>query len=74
MPCSEDDDSQTGFSGDNTQGLSKAELRKVTKLYILISPLLYFLLDQVEAVSYANHTWVRLPTKVNNDQFKIQLS
>ncbi|CAH0398208.1 unnamed protein product [Chilo suppressalis] len=30
MPCSEDDDSQTGFSAD-TKGLSKAELRKTNK-------------------------------------------
>lgn len=29
MPCSEDDDSQTGFTSDSTRGLSKAELRKV---------------------------------------------
>ena len=31
MPCSEDDDSQTGFS-EPTQGMSKAELRKVNTL------------------------------------------
>ncbi|KAJ2949287.1 hypothetical protein O0L34_g6236 [Tuta absoluta] len=32
MPCSEDDDSQTGFSAsESTQGLSKAELRKTNK-------------------------------------------
>ncbi|KAJ8722256.1 hypothetical protein PYW08_004658 [Mythimna loreyi] len=30
MPCSEDDDSQTGFS-ETTQGMSKAELRKTNK-------------------------------------------
>ncbi|XP_060803305.1 uncharacterized protein LOC106137899 [Amyelois transitella] len=30
MPCSEDDDSQTGFS-EPTQGMSKAELRKTNK-------------------------------------------
>ncbi|XP_075977896.1 uncharacterized protein LOC142977706 [Anticarsia gemmatalis] len=30
MPCSEDDDSQTGFS-ESTQGMSKAELRKTNK-------------------------------------------
>ncbi|KAM3957556.1 uncharacterized protein ACR2FA_000562 [Aphomia sociella] len=31
MPCSEDDDSQTGFIGEPTQGMSKAELRKTNK-------------------------------------------
>ncbi|KAJ0176452.1 hypothetical protein K1T71_007631 [Dendrolimus kikuchii] len=31
MPCSEDDDSQTGFGSESTQGLSKAELRKTNK-------------------------------------------
>ncbi|XP_026761741.1 uncharacterized protein LOC113520570 [Galleria mellonella] len=31
MPCSEDDDSQTGFATEPTQGLSKAELRKTNK-------------------------------------------
>ncbi|KAL4716676.1 hypothetical protein ACJJTC_004795 [Scirpophaga incertulas] len=30
MPCSEDDDSQTGFTAD-TRGMSKAELRKTNK-------------------------------------------
>ncbi|XP_068633597.1 uncharacterized protein [Battus philenor] len=31
MPCSEDDDSQTGFMSEPTQGMSKAELRKTNK-------------------------------------------
>ncbi|XP_028166957.1 uncharacterized protein LOC114357521 [Ostrinia furnacalis] len=31
MPCSEDDDSQTGFMSDSTRGMSKAELRKTNK-------------------------------------------
>ncbi|KAG7308440.1 hypothetical protein JYU34_005646 [Plutella xylostella] len=31
MPCSEDDDSQTGFMSESGQGLSKAELRKTNK-------------------------------------------
>ncbi|CAK1580540.1 unnamed protein product [Parnassius mnemosyne] len=31
MPCSEDDDSQTGFLSEPTQGMSKAELRKTNK-------------------------------------------
>ncbi|XP_059052163.1 uncharacterized protein LOC131846783 [Achroia grisella] len=31
MPCSEDDDSQTGFATEATQGMSKAELRKTNK-------------------------------------------
>ncbi|KPI95700.1 Protein deadpan [Papilio xuthus] len=31
MPCSEDDDSQTGFMSEPSQGMSKAELRKTNK-------------------------------------------
>ncbi|CAG5045369.1 unnamed protein product [Parnassius apollo] len=31
MPCSEDDDSQSGFMSEPTQGMSKAELRKTNK-------------------------------------------
>lgn len=36
MPCSEDDDSQTGFSEPSQGGMSKAELRKVNKLFRIL--------------------------------------
>lgn len=34
MPCSEDDDSQTGFLSEPGQPMSKAELRKVNSRFV----------------------------------------